>query len=95
MLAIKQVTPKPDGDGLRHQARNEAEAFANLVWQGSMTEKEALDTLSISPHDRALLEEFAAQQDSPEARDIRKAIRLRDLAVDEFTTLISSGLCQS
>jgi hypothetical protein len=59
-----------------------------------MTEEEALDALSIPQGERALLEEFAAQQSGPEARDIRKVIQLRDLAVDEFTTLISSDLCQ-
>jgi hypothetical protein len=94
MLAIERATPKPGSDGLRLQARNEAEVFAKLVWQGFMTEEEALDALSIPPGERALLEEFAAQQSGPEARDIRKVIQLRDLAVDEFTTLISSDLCQ-
>jgi hypothetical protein len=94
MLAIKQVTPKPGGETLRRLARNEAEVFAKLVWQGSMTEEEALNALSIPPNDRACLEDFAAQQGGAEARDIRKVIRLRDLAVAEFETLVSSGLCQ-
>jgi hypothetical protein len=94
MLANKQAAPQPGSDRLCHQARNEAEAFANLVWQGSMTKEEALDALRIPPYDRALLEDFAAQQGGPEAGDIRKVIRLRDLAVAEFISLISSGFCQ-
>jgi hypothetical protein len=75
-------------------ARNEAKVFAELVWRGSMTVEEALNALSIPPYDRALLEDFAAQQKCVVVRDIRKVIQLRDLAVGEFMTLVSSELCQ-
>jgi hypothetical protein len=92
--AIRQAGPKRGGDGLRLLARNEAKVFAELVWRGAMTVEEALNALSIPPYDRALLEDFAAQQGGAEAGDIRKVIRLRDLAVAEFLALVSSGVCQ-
>jgi hypothetical protein len=59
-----------------------------------MTVGEALNTLGILSHDRTCLEDFAAQYGGATARDIRKVIRLRDLAVAEFETLVSSSLCR-
>ncbi len=76
-------------DGLNTKARIEAKAFAGLVGRGLLTVEEALNALGILPHDRARLEDIAAQCGGAMARDIRKVIRLRDLAVNEFQTLVS------
>jgi hypothetical protein len=94
ILAIRQASPKPGDARLHRLARNEAKAFARLVGRGAMTVGEALNTLGILSHDRTCLEDFAAQYGGATARDIRKVIRLRDLAVAEFETLVSSSLCR-
>jgi hypothetical protein len=92
--ALRRANPRPSGDRLGRLARNEAKVFAELVWRGSMTVEEALKALSIPPYDRTLLEDFAAQHKSVAARDIRKVIQLRDLAVGEFIALVFSEPCQ-
>jgi hypothetical protein len=93
-LTFRRASFRPGGNRVRRLARNEAKVFAELVWRGSMTVEEAFKALSIPPYDRALLEDFAAQQKCAVARNIREVIQLRDLAVGEFITLVSFELCQ-
>jgi hypothetical protein len=60
-----------------------------------MTVKEAVETISVRPAERNRLEEFATLYGGSLEREIHRVIELRDLALDEFETLLSSGYQRS
>lgn len=77
--------------GLRRLARGEATAFIGAVWRGEMTVNDAVETISVRPTERNRLEEFATMNGGDLEKEIHRVIRLRDLALDEFQTLLTSG----